>query len=232
MSPDLVPMPPFGFPDDHEDNHAANASGSGDPTADPAVLNEVLPGGSAPMATPDRVLIDAVLAGDAIQFEGLVLRYSSWVYRFILKNVGSTAIAEDLTQETFFEAYRNLATFKADAKFSTWLFGIALNRLRNHLNRSPDRRHDFLSTETLYPTIASENNPIYCLEKKQRLLTLQRAITSLSTELREVIMLVALEELSYEAAAQIIGIPVGTVKSRMHRARSLLRELMASALER
>jgi hypothetical protein len=101
MHPDLVPMLPFGFPDGHEDYHLAKTSGPGDPTANPAVLNEVLPGGSAPMATPDRVLIDAVLAGDAIQFEGLVLRYSSWVYRFILKNVGSTAIAEDLTQETF-----------------------------------------------------------------------------------------------------------------------------------
>jgi RNA polymerase sigma factor (sigma-70 family) len=70
------------------------------------------------------------------------------------------------------------------------------------------------------------------LRKNQRLLTLQRAITGLSAELREVIMLVALEELSYEAAAHIIGIPVGTVKSRMHRARSLLRESMGSALER
>jgi RNA polymerase sigma factor (sigma-70 family) len=101
---------------------------------------------------PDRVLIDAVLAGDAIQFEGLVLRYSSGVYRFILKNVGSTAIAEDLTQETFVEAYRNLATFKADAKFSTWLFGIALNRLRKHLNRSPDRHHDYLFTDDAIET--------------------------------------------------------------------------------
>jgi RNA polymerase sigma-70 factor (ECF subfamily) len=70
------------------------------------------------------------------------------------------------------------------------------------------------------------------LRKKQHLLALQQAITSLPTELREVIMLVALEELSYEAAAQIIGIPVGTVKSRMHRARSLLRESIAAILER
>jgi RNA polymerase sigma factor (sigma-70 family) len=179
MHPDLVPMLPFGFPDGHEDYHLAKTSGPGDPTANPAVLNEVLPGGSAPMATPDRVLIDAVLAGDAIQFEGLVLRYSSWVYRFILKNVGSTAIAEDLTQETFVEAYRKLAAFKAEAKFSTWLFGIALNRLRNHLNRSPDRRHDHLSAEILYLTIASESNPLHCLEKKQRLLTLQLTFRTL-----------------------------------------------------
>jgi RNA polymerase sigma-70 factor (ECF subfamily) len=232
MHPDLLPTPPLGFPEGNADYHLAKTAGSGDPTANPAVRNEVPPEGSAPTATPDRVLIDAVLAGDAIQFEGLVLRYSSWVYRFILKNVGSTAIAEDLTQETFVEAYRKLATFKAEAKFSTLLFGIALNRLRNHLNRSPDHRNDHLSTEILYLTIASESNPSHSLEKKQRLLMLQRAITGLSTELREVITLVALEELSYEAAAHIIGIPVGTVKSRMHRARSLLRESIASALER
>jgi RNA polymerase sigma-70 factor (ECF subfamily) len=95
----------------------------------------------------------------------LVSRYSSQVYRFILKNVGNTIIAEDLTQETLVEAYRKLATFKAEAKFSTWLFSIALNRLRNHLNRSPDRRYDHLSAESLYLTIANEGNPVQCLEK-------------------------------------------------------------------
>jgi RNA polymerase sigma factor (sigma-70 family) len=182
-------------------------------------------------ATADRALIETVLAGDASQFEALVLRYSNRIYRFLLKNVGYAGIAEDLAQETFVEAYRKLATFKGEAKFSTWLFGIALNQLRNHLNRSPDRRYDHLSAEVLYLTIASEGNPIHCLEKKQGLLALQRAITGLPTALREVIMLVALEEISYEEAAHIIGIPVGTVKSRMHKARSLLRATIAAALE-
>jgi RNA polymerase sigma factor (sigma-70 family) len=112
------------------------------------------------------------------------------------------------------------------------LYGIALNRLRNYLKRSPDFHSDHLAAELLALTTARDNNPIQHIEEKQRLLALQRAITDLSPELREVIMLVALEEPPYEAAAQIIGIPIGTVKSCMHRARSLLRERMAATLER
>jgi RNA polymerase sigma factor (sigma-70 family) len=244
MYSDLFRKPALGFLDGNEDGDVARIARSGDPAADLLVRDHGPSEDSAPMASPvelspgsiqaisDQVLIEAVVAGDTSQFEQLVLRYSSRIYRFLLRNVGYAGIAEDLAQETFVEAYRHLATFKAEAKFSTWLFGIALNRLRNHLSRSPDCRYDRRSAEVLYPTIASEGNPIHSLEKKQGLLVLQQAITGLPTVLREVVILVALEELSYEEAAHIIGVPIGTVKSRMHKARSVLRESIAAVLER
>jgi RNA polymerase sigma-70 factor, ECF subfamily len=179
----------------------------------------------------DQDLIDAVLVGDTARFDGLVSRYSDRIYRFILKNIGQTAIAEELTQETFVEAYRKLPTFKGEAKFSSWLFGIALNRVRNYINRSPDRHHYYLPVEVLRHDITADGNPAQCLERKQSLLALQQAIYTLPTELQEGLILVVLEGLSYEEAAQIMGIPIGTVKSRVHRARDLLRESMKPNLD-
>jgi RNA polymerase sigma-70 factor (ECF subfamily) len=171
----------------------------------------------------DQPLIDAVLAGDSAQFNGLVTRYANRLYRFILKNVGHAALAEDLAQETFVEAYRQLPTFRGEAKFSTWLFGIALNKIRNYINRSLDCRQRHFPMRILRSDPASDGNPTQLLEKKQTLLALQRAIETLPTELHESLILVAMEELPYEEAARILGIPVGTLKSRVHRARDLLR---------
>jgi RNA polymerase sigma-70 factor (ECF subfamily) len=167
-----------------------------------------------------------VLAGDPAQFNGLVMRYANGLYRFILKNVGHASLAEDLTQETFVDAYRQLPRFRGEAKFSTWLFGIALNKVRNYINRSPDRRQQNSPTCVLHPDLASDGNPTQLLEKKQTLLALQRAIETLPIELRESLILVVMEGLSYEEVAQLLGIPVGTLKSRVHRARDLLRRSM------
>jgi RNA polymerase sigma-70 factor, ECF subfamily len=174
----------------------------------------------------DQQLIDAVLAGDPAQFNGLVMRYANRLYRFILKNIGHAALAEDLAQETFVEAYRQLPTFRGEAKFSTWLFGIAVNKIRNYINRSPDGRQQHSPMRIPRSNPASDGNPTQLLEKKQTLLALQQAIETLPTELRESLILVAMEELPYEEAAQLLGIPVGTLKSRVHRARDLLRQSM------
>ena len=186
MDSDLLPKPTPEFPGATKDGYDASITES---RCD------------AIQTDSDRTLIEAVLVGDASQFESLVQRYSPGIYRFLLKHAGSAAIAEDLAQETFVEAYRHLASFKGESKFSTWLYGLALNRLRNSRNRSPDRHSDHLAAELLVFTTARDNNPIQHLEEQQRLLALQRAITDLPPELREVIMLVALEELSYQWCA-------------------------------
>ncbi len=147
MDLDSLPKPASGFPGATQDGYGARIAASGDPTADSPVrhngwsADSVLADPStesrrdAIQTVSDGTLIEAVLVGDASQFEALVRRYSHGIYRFLLKHVGSAALAEDLAQETFVEAYRHLATFKGEAKFSTWLYGIALNRLRNYLNR-------------------------------------------------------------------------------------------------
>jgi RNA polymerase sigma-70 factor (ECF subfamily) len=174
----------------------------------------------------DQPLIDAVLAGDTTQFNGLVTRHANRLYRYILKNVGHTAGAEDLTQETFVEAYRQLSTFRGEAEFATWLFGIALNKIRNYINRSPDVRQRHSHMRVLSLDFARDADPTQLLEKKQTLMALQQAIKTLPIDLRESLILVAMEELPYERAAQILDIPVGTLKSRVHRARELLRQSM------
>jgi RNA polymerase sigma-70 factor (ECF subfamily) len=194
--------------------------------------NHHTPRMASPANSPgDQDLIDAVLVGDTARFDGLVSRYSNPIYRFILKNTRQTAIAEELTQETFVEAYRKLPTFKGEARFSSWLFGIALNRVRNYINRSPDRHRCYLPVEVLGRGVTADGNPVQSLERKQALLALQRAIYTLPTDLREGLILVGLEGLSYEEAAQIMGIPIGTVKSRVHRARDMLRESMKPSLD-
>jgi hypothetical protein len=179
MYSDLFWKPALGFPEGNEDGDVAKIARSDDPTTDLLGRDDGLSDDSTPMTSPaestpgaiqatsEQVLIEAVVAGDISQFDALVLRYSNRRYRFLLKNVGYADIAEDLAQETFVEAYRNLVTLKAEAKFSTRLFGIALKRLRNHLSRSPDRRHDHRSAEFLYLTIASGGNPIHPLEKNR-----------------------------------------------------------------
>jgi RNA polymerase sigma-70 factor, ECF subfamily len=185
-----------------------------------------IPPSHAAQPESDQPLIDAVLAGDTAQFNGLVMRHANRLYRFILKNVGHTAVAEDLTQETFIEAYRQLSTFRGDAEFVTWLFGIALNKTRNYINRSSDVRRHHSHIRVLSPDCAHDDNPTQLLEKKQTLLALQGAIDMLPTDLRESLILVVVEELPYERAAQLLEIPVGTLKSRVHRARELLRQSM------
>jgi RNA polymerase sigma-70 factor, ECF subfamily len=179
----------------------------------------------------DELLIDAVLAGDPARFNGLVRHYANSLYRFILKHVGHAAVAEDLTQETFVDAYRQLPTFRGEAKFSTWLFGIAINKVRNYINRSPDWRQQHSPTPVLCPDLMSDGNPTQLLDRKQTLLALQRAIETLPTELRESLILVAMQELPYEEAAPLLGIPFGTVKSRVHRARDLLRRSLRLEVE-
>jgi RNA polymerase sigma-70 factor (ECF subfamily) len=185
-----------------------------------------IPPSHAAQPESDQRLIDAVLAGDTAQFNGLVMRHANRLYRSILKNVEHTAVAEDLTQETFVEAYRQLSTFRGEAEFVTWLFGIALNKIRNYINRSPDVRRHHSHLRVLSLDFVRNDNPTQILEKKQTLMALQQAIEMLPTALRESLILVVMEELPYERAAQLLEIPVGTLKSRVYRARELLRQNM------
>jgi RNA polymerase sigma-70 factor (ECF subfamily) len=211
-----------------EDHTAVDYAGDGNATE---TTQAAIPQDPAAQPERDQPLIDAVLAGDPAQFNGLVRRYANPLYRFILKHVGHAAVAEDLTQETFVEAYRQLPTFRGKAKFLTWLFGIALNKVRNYIYRSPDWRQPHSRAPVLGPDLVNDGNPPQVLERKQTLLALQRAIDMLPTELRESLILVAMEELPYEQAAPLLGIPVGTLKSRVHRARDLLRRSMRLEVE-
>ncbi|MGV3653872.1 MAG: RNA polymerase sigma factor [Noviherbaspirillum sp.] len=172
--------------------------------------------------------LESARSGDAAAFSHLVDLYYSRVWRFLIKWVKNREDAEELAQETFLAAWRNLSGFRADAQFSTWLLGIALNLARNHHNRSPAKRWEVELDEAAHmetPALRSAD-PQVQWEQKSSLLALQRAIDGLPADMREVILLIRLEGLSLEQAASMLDVPVGTVKSRLSRARDKLKESM------
>jgi len=171
--------------------------------------------------------VERARGGDEAAFSALVREFHSNVWRFILKSVHNPQDAEELTQETFISAWRSLQTFRGESKFSTWLLGIALNIARNHCNRSASRKEVELPEDNVLESLLPQaEDPSELTRSKQMLLELDRAISRLPSELREVVILVRLEDLSLEEAAALLQIPLGTVKSRLSRARERLTDDM------
>lgn len=174
----------------------------------------------------DAELVQRVLAGETAGFTPLVTRHRDRLFRFLLRRVGDRQAAEDLAQDTFVEAFRKLHTFRGESKLSTWLLGIALNRARNYVNRDRVKALRHQPLESLAEQRDTERNPSEVTTDKVMLAALRQAIDGLDEELREVLTLVAMEGQSYDEAARIMEIPVGTVKSRVFKARATLREAM------
>src|SRR5690606_11112019 len=157
-------------------------------------------------------------------FRGLVAAHSSRLHRFIIKHIGNTSKAEDLTQEAVAEAARSYQTFRGESQLSTWLYGIALNLVRNYLSRAPEYRYDFVSDETLDSQAATASSPDELAEQAQSIRLLQSALEELPENMRDILLLVGLDGVSYEEAAVMLTVPIGTVRSRLSRARTALRE--------
>lgn len=180
-------------------------------------------------APDDESLIKAVLEGNTVCFTPLVTRYQTRVLRFILKYEYNTHDAQDLAQETFLQAFRALPSFHHRARFSTWLTGIAFNLIKNHISRTPTKRHVHTEFDA-QPESASESagdNPASDYENKQLLAAMAQAVAALPLHMRDAIVLVASEGLSYEEAALTLAVPVGTVKSRLCRARVQLADALS-----
>jgi RNA polymerase sigma factor (sigma-70 family) len=156
-------------------------------------------------------------------FRQLVSEYQGRLYRYVIKHIGHPDDAADITQQAFSEAARTLSTFRGDSELSTWLFGIAMNMIRNYLNRAPHRVHKFEGEEALSDFMAPTSDPVDCAANKQLIAMVATAISELPQEMSEVLLLVAVDDVSYEDAAEILCIPVGTVRSRVSRARACLR---------
>jgi len=171
-------------------------------------------------STADRELIQKVLSGDLQSFNQLIDQYQNRIFCFILKYVPAEK-AEDLAQDTFISVYENLKNFKGESKFSTWIYGIALNKVRNYLNRAPERRYEHVSAEFL---LEKQSNEISPLEQLEQTLHLKNLLDQLPSDLREIIIFISLEGLSYKETAGILHIPIGTVRSKVFRARQILKE--------
>ncbi len=168
--------------------------------------------------------------GDCVAFEALVVRYQSRVYKLVLLLVGGESLdAEDLAQESFIRAYRAIGQFRQDSSFRTWLHRIAINVIRSHLARRRQRAP--LVTLEANPEVedAAQEAATPCDDPETALIRRQaidRALATLSTEARLVVTLRDLQGLEYQEIAAITGVPIGTVESRLFRARRRLRPLL------
>ncbi len=167
-------------------------------------------------------------AAEAV-FGHLVAEHKDRLYRFVLRRIGDATEAEDIAQQAFVEAALNYDDFRGEAQLSTWLYGIALNLVRNHLSRAPQRQYRFEDEEALAELPGLGPTPEQQITLDQQMSLLQRELNDLCPDMREVLMLVSVDELSYEDAAARLNVPVGTVRSRVSRARSQLRQRFLAA---
>ena len=163
------------------------------------------------MEEPDPTVVRAAAAGDLDAFDTLVRLYQQPVWRFLCRLVRDPALAEDLAQETFLRAYRKLDTFAHQSRFSTWLFQIARNAGIDALRRR-DRDGRLLE---VVPEPGARPSPEGGAE-------IDAGLAALSPKLREAVLVVEVLGYRYREAAVILGVPEGTVKSRVHAAREQL----------
>jgi RNA polymerase sigma-70 factor (ECF subfamily) len=176
---------------------------------------------------PDAELVGRWQAGDPRAFERLVRRHEGRVYRLVLRMLGSPEDAEDVTQEAFLSLHRHGHRFRREARFSTFLYRVATNAALNRrrsLGRSRAREEQFaLSQAVGEGRPSAPRDPEGAAVGAQIQERVQEALLTLSPDLRSAIVLYDIEALSYREIAGILEIPEGTVKSRIHRARSALR---------
>jgi RNA polymerase sigma-70 factor (ECF subfamily) len=168
-------------------------------------------------------------AGDPQAFEDLVTAFQHRVFGVALRMLGSRAEAEDVAQEVFLRAHRGLSAFRGDSKLSTWLYAIASRVCLTRL-ASAERRMVRDSEDVLARLPNGHADPATRLERQQLEAALHRAISELGEDRRIVVVLRDVEGLSYEEIAEALDLELGTVRSRLHRARIELREKLEKLL--
>ncbi len=175
----------------------------------------------------DEAVAARAAAGEEAAFETLVSRYQARLYRLACRLTGDPGEAQDVLQEGFLAAYRSLATFRGEARFSTWLYRIAFNLAMSHgRKRRPLTIMDTDDTTRNIEPVSTEHSPSEPLEAAVRVAGVQAAIQDLADEHRQVVVLRELEGCDYEQIADILEIPIGTVRSRLFRARACLKSSM------
>ncbi len=184
----------------------------------------------------DQAVVKKVLAGDTDEFSTLVNRYQDRIYSVALNYVSNPDDAMDVAQETFLKAYSNLGRFDSASAFYTWLYRIAVNTaidfLRKRKSRPADSLDDEKYTEVGFEPESKDRaiDPEEVAAQREQAQILRKAISMLSDKLRTVIILHDVEGLSQEEVADILKIPLGTVKSRVSRARAELRRILRKTM--
>ena len=195
--------------------------------------------GAAAKTGAEAALIAAILAGDREKFHLLILPYEGQIFRTAFALVKNAEEAEDVVQDAVLKAYRKLASFRGDAKFSTWLIAITLNEARGRLRRenraivdSLDEQREDNADFTPAALTDWREVPLAALERQEIRKLLQQAVAELPDAYREIVTLRDVEEYSVNDTAELLGISVALVKVRLHRARLLLQKKLAPQLSR
>ena len=177
----------------------------------------------------DEALLQGIARGDRDAMSALFRRRQQNVFRFALHLTGAPAVADDVTQDVFVAVIRDAARFEAGrSTVVAWLCGIARNFVRRRI--AADRDIDPLEEDAI-EIAATGVDPLGDLTQSERLEALRKAVLSLPLRYREAVVLCDLQEMSYDEAATALGCPVGTVRSRLHRARALLTAKMQAEQE-
>ena len=174
----------------------------------------------------DEALVEAIAAGDRRAMQVLFGRHQVKVYRFLVRMTGDTAAADDLVSEVFFEVWRKAASFEGRSQVSTWLLGIARFKALSAARRRTEDQLSDLAAETIED---GSDDPETVLAKQDTSAVIRECLQQLSVDHREIIDLVYYHEKSVDEVAAIVGIPCGTVKTRMFYARKRLAEMLKEA---
>jgi len=194
------------------------------------------------MSIGERILLSRLVKRDEDAFNEVVRSYSDRVYNLILRLVGSPSEAEDIAQEVFVTVFKSIESYRGEAKLSTWILRIAANHAKNRIKYLSRRRTSGqelrdgtdateMADEGKAPVQAHFDAPDVVLEAAETEKIMQEAIANLDEEQRLLVVLRDVEELSYDEIVEITGLPEGTVKSRLHRARMALKDLLEGKLK-
>ena len=191
---------------------------------------------------PDELLVERAKRGDMRAFEMLVVKYQRRIERLIARMVRDVDLVQDIAQESFIRAYRALPQFRGDSAFYTWLYRIAVNTAKKAL---VDLKRDPLVVESALSSVSEDDDetsrvereltdgatPEAVLASKEIAETVNAAIAALSEDLRQAITLREIEGLSYEEIAEMMNCPIGTVRSRIFRAREAIAQRLRPLLD-
>src|SRR6266513_2324798 len=179
-------------------------------------------------STADRDLVATAITGVEGSFEELERRYQRPISAYVYRMVGNHESALDLTQEIFIKVYGSLSRYRPEFKFSTWIYKIAHNAAIDHLRRNVGRERSLINgTETDnydLPIECEGLSPEQQSEREERRMEIESVVRSLPTAYRELIVLRHSQDLTYEEIVDVTGLPLGTVKNRLFRAREMMRQ--------
>jgi RNA polymerase sigma-70 factor, ECF subfamily len=189
----------------------------------------------------ERRFVERLQRHDERAFNELVEAYSPRVYRLVARMLGRREDAEDMAQEVFVQVFKGIGQFRGESKLGTWIYRVAINLCKNrskYLSRRQDDKQDALDAvadrqplhEAKGVTSGQVNRPDHMVEGMQIEAIMRKCIAELDPDFREALILRDVENLSYEEIIDITGVAEGTVKSRIHRARALLKQRVAQAL--